>query len=265
MDANTQVTVTDQNKPAESGATADPVVGTEATPQVTAQEEPKETPEWAKKRFSELTEKRKKAENEAEYWRQEAIKHAPKPVESAAPVADPNKEPDPNDFTDYGEYVKATADHRINQKVREIDFQNQIITKKRNFEKSVTEFKKTATDFDSVVMVPELPITGVMVEAMMDSDKGPEIAYFFGKNPEEARRISTLSPLAAVREIGRLEMKLSASPTPRNVTQAPEPIIPIDGANANASGKDPKDMTMEEYAASREEALKFKGGSRKKK
>lgn len=66
-------------------------------------------------------------------------------------------------------------------------------------------------------------------EAIADSDLGPTLLYHLAKNPADAERIAKLSPVAQVRELGKLEQKLS-TPTPQpkpKLTSAPDPITPV--------------------------------------
>jgi hypothetical protein len=112
------------------------------------------------------------------------------------------------------------------------------------------------TDYAEVAERADLPITMAMAHAIMQSDVGPEIAYWLGAHPEEAARISGFSdnPVRTVLEIGRIEATLAQQPrveTPK----APPPINPLVPSNGSAVARDISEMTTEEYAAHREEQL----------
>jgi preprotein translocase subunit SecA len=66
-----------------------------------------------------------------------------------------------------------------------------------------------------------------LTDAILTSDRGPEVAYHLAKNPALAERLNRLSPIAAAREIGRIEAALEKSspgttrkppPAPANTT-----------------------------------------------
>jgi len=96
---------------------------------------------------------------------------------------------------------------------------------------------------------PTLPMSATMAQTIMDSEKGPEIAYHLSANRELAQRIKSMEPLAAAREIGRIEATLSL-PKTRTETQAPPPPKTLKGSVSGPTKK-LADMSMAEYAAHR--------------
>jgi hypothetical protein len=68
---------------------------------------------------------------------------------------------------------------------------------------------------------------GSVVDAwILDSEFGADILYHFGKNRSDLERYAKLSPLAAARELTRLEAKLSGEPAktpPAEEIEEPEP------------------------------------------
>jgi hypothetical protein len=103
--------------------------------------------------------------------------------------------------------------------------------------------KQKYADFDQVVNAPVF--TPEMQGAIFDSEQGPEIAYFLGKNKPEADRIAGL-PLAQIhREIGRLEARFT--PSPRAISTAPAPITPVTGTAGPQI--DPEKMTTAQWMA----------------
>jgi hypothetical protein len=92
-----------------------------------------------------------------------------------------------------------------------------------------------------------LPMSATMAETIMESEKGPEIAYHLSANRELAQRIKSMSPLQAAMELGRIESKLALPPS-RKQTQAPPPPSTVSGT-VKGPNKSPESMTMREYAA----------------
>jgi len=93
-----------------------------------------------------------------------------------------------------------------------------------------------------------LPISPAMAEVMMETEKGPEVAYYLAGHREEAARIAKMQPLAAARELGRIEATLSA-PKPKTETKAPKPVPTLSGAGGSKVTKDPERMSHEQYRA----------------
>jgi hypothetical protein len=203
-------------------------------------------------RIDELTRARREAEREAAYWRQRA-----QPAEE--PVA-PKAKPSADQFKDYGEYVEALADWKADQKVSEAlkardnetaqsAAQRVQETKAQTFVERQAAAKTSIPDYDAVVGAADVPIAPHLGEAILDSDKGPELVYHLAKNPAEAARLSAMSPLAAARELGRIEATLGQQAAPaKPVTKAPAPMKPTAGGGTSAT-TDPSRMSHEEYRA----------------
>ena len=59
-------------------------------------------------------------------------------------------------------------------------------------------------DFDTVVLNPELSITETMRDLIVLSEVSPDIAYYLGHHPAEARTIALRSPVAQAHAFGRI-------------------------------------------------------------
>lgn len=103
-----------------------------------------------------------------------------------------------------------------------------------------------------------------MIEFVYEhAEDGPAIVHHLYANQELAEKIAKLSPLAAARELARLEASLP-KPQPRNISNAPKPpVVPKGGAEPPT--RDLENMSMADYAALRrkqdaaERARRFKG------
>jgi len=94
-----------------------------------------------------------------------------------------------------------------------------------------------------------LPMSPVMAETLMASEKGPEVAYYLSSHRDEAQRIREMQPLAAAAALGRLEAKLSL-PKTRTETKAPPPPATVSGS-VRGPAKKLDDMSMAEYRKAR--------------
>jgi hypothetical protein len=80
-----------------------------------------------------------------------------------------------------------------------------------------------------------------MAETIQSSDIGPDLAYYLGTHPNEASRISRLSPILQAKEIGKLEVKIASEPVLKKTTSAPPPIAPISGRGSGSPSYDTTD------------------------
>ena len=214
----------------------------------------------AKARIRQLHAERERAREDAAYWRGQAeAKKTPEPVTQPEPV---NNGPTPDQFATYEDYLDARADFRAEQKYITLEAAKEQRVKEdavkaaeekeeQSFKSKVEAFKAKTPDFEDTVRNPDLRISKVMYEAMRETEVGPQIAYHLGKNPQEAARIAGLSPIAAIKEIGKLEAKFSKEPAPtvqtKTISDAPEPPSIVQGT---ASGqKDESKMTDTEWYA----------------
>lgn len=102
------------------------------------------------------------------------------------------------------------------------------------------DMRERVPDFDTVVN-DRTPIHERAAPFIVESEKGGEIAYWLGKNPDAARDLFQkfeTAPAQALIELGRIEARLSAPP-PKTATQAPKPA-PVLSGGANPLAFDAK-------------------------
>jgi hypothetical protein len=113
---------------------------------------------------------------------------------------------------------------------------------------SAAGFRQRVPDFDAVAHNPNLSITPIMADAIRESGRGAEIAYYLGKNPGEAAQIAALPPVSQATAIARIEGRLGANAV--SVSRAPQPVATLSGRGGSA-GKPLEDMDFEEYRRAR--------------
>lgn len=113
--------------------------------------------------------------------------------------------------------------------------------------------KEKYDDYDSVALNDDLPVNQAMGAAIMQADNGADVLYWLGQNHDQAKRISGLTPMQVAIEIGRISASLEN--TKPEVSKAAEPIKPV-GSKSNATSKAPGEMSMDEYAAMRNQQLR---------
>lgn len=160
------------------------------------------------------------------------------------------------------EYNSAMSDYedkffdwkQRNAKERELEERTRINAeaKKTKFMAQSEEMRQSHPDFDEVI---ERPVFSQQLsQAIFESEKGAEIAYYLGQHEEEALNLSQLSPISMVRELQKLENKFKKS-----ISNASEPIKPLTGSKTGKQ-KSWAEMTDEEWYRMRERERLQKGG-----
>jgi hypothetical protein len=223
----------------------------EAEKEANQEGERKQNPKL-EKRFSEITKQREEARKEAQSERQArveleqrlaALEQQRQPQQQAVNV---DQEPQPSQFSDAFEYAKALAEYSTEKALaerdrqvamaREQEAQQKII---QSWAQKVQEAKAELPDFDDLVAASDVVVNNAVRDAILESDVGPKILYHLAENNDLAKKIASLSPNAALREIGRLEarfdVKTDAKQTnPLVRSKAPAPIQPIRGGQGKA-------------------------------
>lgn len=182
----------------------------------------------------------KRLARERRSWeREHQSRQAPEPK----PEAQPTAKPTPDKFDSTEAYIEAVSDWKAKQVVeqtlsdrekqqREEHQRRAQATAQAQYGRKEEIARAQYDDFDDVVYNPHTPITEAMAHAIQFSDRGPDIAYHLGKNPQEAARIAQLSPFLQAKEIGRIEAKLPDA-APKTTTSAPAPIKPLGGSKGS--------------------------------
>jgi hypothetical protein len=162
-----------------------------------------------------------------------------------------------------------TAQEKARQEyeARAMEEQQRVISEA--YQARVSKVTEKYPDFKEVAETPDVQVSMPMAYEIINSDSGPDLQYYLGKNPDEAKRIASITVTVRNPQTGRIEVvpdaasqvaelrvlsyKLANStqqPTRPVVSNAPRPIKPIT-ASAEKASKSLEDMSMEEYAAKR--------------
>ena len=216
----------------------------EAEKEANQEGERKQNPKL-EKRFSEITKQREEARQEAQRERQARVdleqRLAALEQQRQPQAINVDQEPQPSQFSDAFEYAKALAefsteralaerDRQVAQ-AREQEAQQKII---QSWAQKVQDAKADLPDFDDLVASSDVVVNNAVRDAILESDVGPKILYHLAENNDLAKKIASLSPNAALREIGRLEARFEAKPETKQTapvvrSKAPAPIQPIRG------------------------------------
>ena len=233
------------------------------------EEKRSDLPKGVKKRFKRFQRKLSEKDQEIEYLKGELFRksQAPKEQQNPAPQEESNdsSEPREEDFENHKDYLKAfikweTAQERAKegQKSREAQAKEEYQRALKTHNERVQEFKKTTPDYDDVIedYVEEhgdVRLSPALTTLISESDLGPQALYGLLKDPEALNQINALPPLAAAREFGKIEAKLSLSSQSQKpkTTKAPPPPSPLGGKSAKAAKKSLSDpnLTQAEFEA----------------
>ncbi len=218
----------------------------------------------AQKRIDRLT--KEKAELQAQLdgksGPQPAKQTAPPDEKKAAVQAEVKAKPEEKNFDSYNGYIEALTDWKVDAKRAE----DAKAAEAKASEERAAEVAKThaarieATrekheDYDEVIeSAKDIDISPALLEAIRDSEHGPQIVYDLAKNREEAKRIAALSPVRQVAEFGKLEAKLEAESAPKDDKPKPKPLPkpakPVGGGtSAKQSSLSDRDLSMREFKA----------------
>lgn len=229
------------------------------------------------RRIDKLNAAKADAEREREYWKQQALKGASEtnkedPKVESKPANDGR--PIPDDFETHADYVDALTDWKMDQresKKAQEQEKSKLLSEHETLVKSHQERLKSFTDktadFEEVLENLDGLHSPVAERIILESESGPELLYELAKNPEEAKRICSLSPLAAARELGKIEARLTSKASPekqetKKITKAPKPIEPVGGSKGSvAKSIDDPDLSQAEYEKLRAKQMKERSAS----
>lgn len=254
-----------------------------------AKEDEVDHPEPTKKaklneRFSELTEKRKAAEAQAEAKTKEAQDAAARAEAAERRAAelqakyeppkpdDLGPEPLPTQFADSVEYGKALKEWTTETTLRNAAKERAAAEAKTRSEALVTSFKereaearKSIKDYDDKIKNSSVIVSNEMQAAILESDVGPQIMAHLADHPDAAKTLREMPTAKMLREFGKLEATFAkgdkTTVTPKKegakveISQAPAPISPLNGsgtaAEVSMTGGQEFHGTFEEYKAKR--------------
>ena len=233
----------------------------DTTAQAKEDEDEHRVPKGVQKRIDRLTQEKYRLRAELDFLRSQQ----PQQAQPAQQAQQPSQAPKLEQYNSIEEYLDALADHKASQKfdhlakereAKESQTRQQQEAAKlhESYTKQTEQARQAYGDFDDVVQDPDLPISQAMAEAIMRSTNGADVAYYLGKNPDQAARIASLDPFSAAVEIGRIAATV-VRPQPRKTSNAPPPIQPV-GARATPV-TDPDKMSADEW-------IKWRNGQLKK-
>lgn len=217
-------------------------------------EEPKLTEAEKIRRAMQKRIDRQTAASKAMQERAERLEREIATYKTTAPKEDSG--PKEADFNTWEEYEQARIEHLADKKVserlkteREKELkqlqERQLTETRQKFEEKEKSLRSTLKDYDAVSKdavetMNALANAGNNIvglrDAVMAFDNPPELIYQLGKDPDMIERLVTLSPLATMRELVKLESALRAS-SDSNGAEDKKPPEPIKGVSSRGGSR----------------------------
>ncbi len=232
-------------------------------------------PSKAEKRIQKLVKEREDAKSRAAYWQGVAqgrgkTDEGTPPAPAATPAGPPSP-PNPADYEggiydlkyidDHDQYVIDTAAYRVEKRSREIAESEKAATVHTQF---VNRMRAAAVDDPSVMDMMDdpsffphnIPAAGPIVALIKESELAPDILRHLYNDRGRLESLYRMNPLAAAREIGKIEAELAKSTKQpvRKVSQAPEPVKTVGGKGASAVIEDEDQLSTAEFMQRRNKA-----------
>lgn len=211
----------------------------------------------AEKRIKQLLSKQKQAweqaqsaREEAQFWKAQAQASAPQGI------VEIKQEPHIDDFDTYEDFLVAKTRHELQESQRQENIRREQEQVDAAFRQRIDKAAESNPDIYSVLNDSSLPVSPVMGLVIKNSENAPEVLMYLGEHREEAAKIARLDPIGAVKELGKLELKIinAAKPEPvRKVSLAPEPIKPLEATGPMSM--DLEKVSMQEFMQNRNKGM----------
>ena len=176
-------------------------------------------------------------------------------------LVEPNERDFPNDYLAYDRALREYQTRRVirdehrRQAERQAAVAHHIEQRERvdAYQRRLESVRERIPDFAEVMRERAgegAAIRNDVRDLVMESPKGPLLAYYLATNPDVLDDINAMSPGAAAKMIGSLEARIRG-PRPKLLTDArPSRASPQGGTSG--AGKSYADMSMEEFIAARQ-------------
>ena len=198
---------------------------TETKPEPEQAAKPKEHKSGWQRRVDKLV-----AQNHQLKSQLEELQSKAKPAEEAAKVPEGPKEPKLSDFEGDVEKFVAARDAWKDASETQAARAEQHKAIVAEYNKKASEALGRYDDWNEVVSGADIIMPQASLDAIIESDNGPDVAYYLAQHPDEALALSELTPIRAIQAIARISDKVAAelAPQPKPPkAKVPEPIKPV--------------------------------------
>lgn len=205
---------------------------------------------WMKERIARANRKAERLRQEADLYKMQLQAYGYQPqFQQQQPVHPQNQQPqgiDPSNLNE--ETVLSLMEKAEIKRRQQLEFQAKQQAHEA-FQRKLSEGADKFEDFDDVVRDPSLPMTPVMVEAVLDISDPDTLLYSLAKEKRERlSEIARMLPAQQIREMGVLVAEYKQKTKPKLVTKAPSPPSTQPKSNAGSTAQPkPEEMSATEY------------------
>lgn len=213
----------------------------------------------AEKRIRELTWHRREAERraqEAEQRLRELESRSKQPEQPQGdlrvPIESDYDDPEQyrKDLDAYTREVYRREAEAVQRQARERETEAQREQRIADLRDRVGKYAAENPDFVEATQNASMAPLPHLIDYMADSDKAPELLHYLAKNPDHASRIEALSPVAAARELARVEYELEQTQAKR-LSDAPPPMGDVDDGPTATPTEVTDKQSVSEFLAAR--------------
>lgn len=238
-------------------------------------EEPSKPRREKEKRISQLTARAHRAEERAEYWRDQALRAQIKPAQAEQPEPEP-KAPKLTDFKgdlekfaeaqnqyvkdirDYDRKQLQKAEERKRTEAEAREKQTKLSERDRQYLTMFDQGREKHEDYDEVVFDESLSLSQEVLDVTTDLENGSDVLYALAQSPKELARISGLTGHRVALEIA----KFANSMKPSKGSAAPPPPKPARGAGDSPNQGELRDDLPTDEWIRRDRERRVKQGRR---
>ena len=157
-------------------------------------------------------------------------------------------EPNIDDYESYDDYLKAIENGETKEESVDDDLENYEAQ-----QELLANGKDSYDDFEELVCAEDLALTQDILDIITDMDNGEDVAYYLAKHKDETRKIANMPFESMYKSLLRIEVDIEKSQkkstSKAKVTNAPDPIKPVNGSGVKAKTIDDGDLSFEEHEA----------------
>lgn len=217
-------------------------------------DEKADLPKGVTKRLNKITWQREEAKRlaESEKARADRLQAVLDKMLDSEKKPEPKKEPEPKkpngkpraqDFDNDEDFFDALTDWKIEQREAAVEQKraekakaDELTNRQKAFVSRRDEVNTAGIDkyddYEQIVFsLPGEVMNVQLAEALFETENAHDIAYYLGKNPEEAAKIAKMSVRKQAIALGKLDAKLSSTPAApaKKTSNAPPPLKPLKG------------------------------------
>ncbi len=157
-------------------------------------------------------------------------------------------EPNIDDYESYDDYLKAIKESESKKDSVDYDFE-----KVEAQQELLANGKDSYDNFEELVCAEDLALTQDILDNILEMDYPEDVAYYLATHKDETRKIAEMPQKKMIKSLIEIEVKIEKSQkkstSKAKVTNAPDPIKPVNGSAAKAKTINDNDLSFEEYEA----------------